>query len=313
MSQVAEAAGLEAASSLMRETYRSMRIDARGQQGGIRLVRESLGPVQLDHATFAMNVDITADPPDAFFFCHLIAGLASYDDRDGTRSYRPGQVFRSAPPAPCTASIRGAEIEVAVIPPEAAARAAATAPGRAPQPLRFTGYAPVSEQAAATWKATRSFVGQIARDHPDAAGYPLVAANAAQMLVAAALSTFPSNAVTDPTIEDRHDAHPATLRRGVAFIDEHAHEDISLADIAAAANITIRAVQLAFRRHLDTTPLEYLRRVRLDHAHRDLLAADPAHDSVTAVACRWGFSSPSRFAAYYRQAYGVSPGRTLRD
>jgi hypothetical protein len=43
------------------------------------------------------------------------------------------------------------------------------------------------------------------------------------------------------------------MRRAVAFIDEHAHEDIAAADIAAAAGVTIRSVQLAFRRHLDST------------------------------------------------------------
>ena len=102
------------------------------------------------------------------------------------------------------------------------------------------------------------------------------------------------------------------MRRAITFIDEHAHQDIAGTEIAAAAGVTVRAVQLAFRRHLDTTPLGYLRRVRLDHAHRQLAAADPRHESVTAVAYRWGFSS-SRFAAYYRQAYGVLPSQTLRN
>jgi len=80
---------------------------------------------------------------------------------------------------------------------------------------------------------------------------------------------------------------------------------------AAAASVTVRAVQLAFRRYLDTTPTGYLRRVRLEHAHRQLIAADPAHETITAVAYRWGFSSSSRFGAYYRQAYGVTPNHTL--
>jgi transcriptional regulator GlxA family with amidase domain len=127
------------------------------------------------------------------------------------------------------------------------------------------------------------------------------------------LATFPNTALTDPTIEDRRDAHPDTLRRAVTFIDEHAHEDITIADIAAAACVGIRAVQLAFRRHLDTTPLEYLRRVRLDHAHRELQAADPARETVTAMACRWGFTSTSRFTAYYREVYRVVPSYTLRS
>ena len=65
--------------------------------------------------------------------------------------------------------------------------------------------------------------------------------------------------------------------------------------------------------HLDLTPLEYLRRVRLDHAHRDLVAADPRGQTVTAIAYRWGFPSSSRFSHYYRQAYGVTPSRTLRS
>ncbi len=51
--------------------------------------------------------------------------------------------------------------------------------------------------------------------------------------------------------------------------------DIGLSDIAAAVGVTPRSVQYTFRRHLGTTPLEYLRRVRLDRAHRDLQAADP--------------------------------------
>ena len=98
----------------------------------------------------------------------------------------------------------------------------------------------------------------------------------------------------------------------MVFIEEHAEQDITIADIAAAAHVTVRAVQLAFRRHRGATPLEYLRQIRLDHAHRDLVAADPGRQTVTAIAYRWGFPSSSRFSHYYRQAYGVTPSRTLR-
>lgn len=133
------------------------------------------------------------------------------------------------------------------------------------------------------------------------------------LLAATALAVFPNNALTGLGARDRSDASPATLRRAIAFIDEHAHDDITAAEVAAAAGVTIRAVQLAFRRHLDITPLGYLRRVRLQHAHRQLATADPRHESVTAVAYRWGFANSSRFAAYYRQAYGVPPSHTLRN
>jgi transcriptional regulator GlxA family with amidase domain len=203
-------------------------------------------------------------------------------------------------------------MRLAVIDPALPGEVAGTAPGRAAVPVKFTGYDAVSPQAASQWAATVAYV----RDHlvanPRAADAPLVVASAARLLVATALATFPNNALTDPTTGDRRDGSSAMLRRAVAFIDEHAHEDITLSDIAVHAHVTIRAVQLAFRRHLGTTPTGYLRQVRLDRAHSQLEAADPESDSVTAVCYQWGFASPSRFAAYYREAYGVLPSRTLR-
>ena len=102
------------------------------------------------------------------------------------------------------------------------------------------------------------------------------------------------------------------LRRALAFIHDNAQTDIGLNDIAAVVGVTPRSVQYLFRRHLDTTPLEYLRRVRLDYAHRDLLAADPSVDTVTAIAERWGFSHAGRFSIAYKQVFGTKPSRTLR-
>ncbi len=107
-------------------------------------------------------------------------------------------------------------------------------------------------------------------------------------------------------------AQPHTLRRAIAFIHENAHLDIGLSDIAAAIGVTPRSVQYTFRRHLGTTPLEYLRRVRLDRAHRDLQAADPAVDTVMEIAGRWRFGHPGRFSMAYTEAFGTPPSRTLR-
>lgn len=190
-------------------------------------------------------------------------------------------------------------------------RGCRTAPAGRPGPARFTNLAPLSPAAAAAWKAARSHVARLLAS-PLAAGQPLLIGNAARLLAATALATFPNDALIDPAITDRHDASTSTVRRAAAFIDEHACEDVAAADIAAAAHVTIRAVQLAFRRHLGTTPMAYLRRVRLEHAHRQLLAADPARESVAAISYRWGFASPGRFAAYYREAYGTLPSHTLR-
>jgi transcriptional regulator GlxA family with amidase domain len=107
-------------------------------------------------------------------------------------------------------------------------------------------------------------------------------------------------------------AQPQTLRRAIAFIHDNADRDIGVSEIAAAIGVTPRSVQYTFRRHLGTTPLEYLRRVRLDRAHRDLQKADPAVDTVMEIAGRWRFSHPGRFSMVYRQAFGTPPSATLR-
>ncbi len=108
-------------------------------------------------------------------------------------------------------------------------------------------------------------------------------------------------------------AASGTVGRAVAFIEERARDDIGVADIAAAAFVTVRAVQLAFRRYLDTTPLGYLRQVRLEGAHRELAEADPDRTTVTAIAADWRFTNASRFSAHYRAAYGIPPTQTLRQ
>lgn len=55
--------------------------------------------------------------------------------------------------------------------------------------------------------------------------------------------------------------------------------------------------------------MDYLRRVRLDLARRDLLSGDATN--VAEVAHRWGFVNQGRFAARYRALYGQTPNATL--
>lgn len=76
------------------------------------------------------------------------------------------------------------------------------------------------------------------RDHiladPSAASAPLAIDTAAAHLAVATLKASPRTALLDPTPTDRRDsAQPVPLRRAMAFIDENAHQDIALADIAA--------------------------------------------------------------------------------
>ena len=142
---------------------------------------------------------------------------------------------------------------------------------------------------------------------------PLLAAELRRHVAATVLATFPNTAESGPPGFDERSGTPAILRRAIAFIDENAVRDISLADIAAAASVTPRAVQYSFRKHRECSPLEYVRKVRLHHAHLELRARDPGVESVAAIARKWGFGHAGRFAALHREIYGETPSRTLRD
>lgn len=86
----------------------------------------------------------------------------------------------------------------------------------------------------------------------------------------------------------------------------------SVTELAAAVSVSGRSLQEGFRRMLDTTPMAYLRRLRLEKVREELLAASPEAITVTEVAAHWGFSHLGRFAATYRAEYSELPSETLR-
>ena len=143
------------------------------------------------------------------------------------------------------------------------------------------------------------------------AGAPLVQDGVRRLLAAAVLVAFDPEVVFDGP-GDRADATSPTVRRAVAYLESNPDLEIGVADVARAAHVSVRALQLAFRRHLDTTPMAFLRRVRMDRVRADLAAADPAATTVTAVTSRWGFAAAGRFSADYRDTYGEHPRDTLR-
>jgi AraC-like DNA-binding protein len=109
-----------------------------------------------------------------------------------------------------------------------------------------------------------------------------------------------------------HAPEPATLRRALAHLEEHAAEDVDVADVARAAGLGVRGLQMTFRRWRGTTPLGHLREIRLARAHEELRASDPRDTTVADIATRWHFTHPGRFSVTYRERYGCSPSATLR-
>jgi AraC-like DNA-binding protein len=141
---------------------------------------------------------------------------------------------------------------------------------------------------------------------------PLIRGQVLRLTTAALLETFP-NSISAAEPVGTNGAAPAVVRRAMLYIEQCAAEDIGLRDIAAAARVGPRALQMAFQRHMETTPLRHLRAVRLQRANAELREADPDGPvTVAAVARRWGFSNIGRFCEEHRRTFGVSPGEVLR-
>jgi AraC-like DNA-binding protein len=314
MEQRVEATDLDTVHQILSRMYGAVRIEATGGRWGrMCIASASLGGVRFDQVAFEMAFEADVTPRETYAFGHLTSGRLRHGSDGSVRSYVPGEVFLAGQPGvPCTVAVDDTVVELAVVEPGLIDEVADSVPGRVQRPVRFTAYKAVSPRAGERWKSTYAYVHNEARASLAGVTHPLVVGNAARLLVATALATFPNTAVAEPTIEDRHDAHPETLRRAIAFMESNAGCDISVADIARATHVTARAVQLAFRRHLQTTPSAYLRRIRLQHAHDQLRDAVPGSTTVSAVAAQWGFLNGSQFAVHYRTAFAELPSRTLQ-
>lgn len=95
-----------------------------------------------------------------------------------------------------------------------------------------------------------------------------------------------------------------------SWIELNLKQPLSIDVLAGIAGVSPRAVQMAFRRYRDCTPLEYIRRARLNAIRRELLARG-GKGAVTEIAMDYGFFHMGRFPDAYRRAFGELPKETL--
>ncbi|MEV6112883.1 helix-turn-helix transcriptional regulator [Streptomyces sp. NPDC052109] len=308
-----DSADLEVTEDFLSRAYARMRIGSSTPDAGrARIRRSAIAPVSVDEIALDFEMSYSVTPLGRICLCTVHEGTVRDHRFQGVEdSFGPGEtVLFAQPDLPYAGRICHARYNITMLDPALLAQVAAGPDGA--RPVRLTGHRPRSAAAARQLSHTITHLRDHVLSDPEIADQPLIAATAAQHLAASVLAAFPNTALAEPTATDRRDGHPAMLRRALAYIDDHADQPVTVADIAGAAHVTVRALQYAFRRHLDTTPLAHLRRVRLAHAHQDLAAAGPGNgETVTAIAARWGFHHPGRFAALYRDTYRRSPHTTL--
>jgi AraC-like DNA-binding protein len=164
----------------------------------------------------------------------------------------------------------------------------------------------LSAEALATWRASVSgaTAAVVDEDVP-----PLARLEGQLTFARAMLDLFPWRAVDVP--RSIRTPRTARLREAAEYVHAYADQAITPADVANAVGMHTRTLQQAMNTHLGMSPTSYLRQVRLDRAHRELLDASPREVLVSAVARRWGFGNLGRFSAAYLARFGEYPRDTL--
>lgn len=306
---------VDRAHEALRETYSDHEVLLRGdaEHFAYRQLTAVAGPLAADQIEHTMRVTVTADPLPCLTSLLVVHGdLAIRAGREETE-LGPGDVVLPRLGLPLSVDWDDLRVHVVRTPLAEVARIAAERWGTDAAAFRFESMTPVSAEMSRYWRDTIAYLHQaFAEPHPPMAS-PLLRAALVEFAAAAQLAVFPHTATSASRLRDPGQVAPSALRRAISFIDAHAEEPVTLTRMAEAAGVTGRALQLAFMRHYDITPTGYLRRVRLQHAHRELRDADPADGTtVAAIARRWGWANPSHFATAYREAYGQYPRHTLR-
>jgi AraC family transcriptional regulator len=99
---------------------------------------------------------------------------------------------------------------------------------------------------------------------------------------------------------------PKWLERVRNILEQRFAEPFKLSEIAAEAGVHPVHLAREFRKHYGTSVGEYLRRVRIEYACRELMGSNVA---VTSIAFAAGFADQSHFSRTFKRLCGMTPGR----
>lgn len=94
------------------------------------------------------------------------------------------------------------------------------------------------------------------------------------------------------------------LRQMTSYVYQNFGERIGLSDIAEAGGVSRSKCSAVFRSELDTSPMEFLNRYRLEVSAQMLSMRG---DSISRIAAACGFSQQSYFNRVFLREYGCTP------
>lgn len=129
--------------------------------------------------------------------------------------------------------------------------------------------------------------------------------------LAVVLSPQVALAFVNPEADRRAPPSRPEINAVCDYILGHLEQTITLTELELVSGLSARSLQLAFQKQFRCSPMQWLRRARLDWARRRLMSAGPG-DSVTKIALDCGFTQMGQFSSAYRAQFGEAPSATRR-
>ncbi len=179
-----------------------------------------------------------------------------------------------------------------------------------PDPLVFDVMMDCSAGAAASWwRALKFLISELELTN-NVMNTPFAAKQFEQSLICSLLYGQKHN-YTDALHHGLSTAAPRHVKLVEDYIHANADKDITIEELTMVSGVSARSLFAGFKQFRGTSPMKYLRDVRMERVKRDLENARPG-DTVTSIAMVWGFCQLGRFAVEYRKAFGESPSETLK-
>jgi len=292
----------------------TLKINGRSDDFFFKLRMTELPGLTLGHTRFGGDVRVAAPPPSIYVVC--LATKGALEVRSGKHArVVTGLSGAVSDPQQITYFENwssGAELVSLRLEHVALEHKLAQLIGRTPtEPIRFQfALDSASRQSASFVRALRMLHAET-REPGRLSADPLAATALTDVVVTSLLVCQPNN-YSELLHEAGKPPPPGTIRNARELIESDPMAVNTVGELAAHAHVSVRSLEEGFQRHLGTTPMAYLRRVRLTRANAELALADPREQTVAAIARHWGFQHLGRFAQVYREQFGELPAQTLK-
>jgi AraC-like DNA-binding protein len=178
------------------------------------------------------------------------------------------------------------------------------------QPLVFEPTIDLANEFGASLKATIEFLGR-SRTPDRHITSPMIQAELEGALLTCLLKGVRHN-YADEILYRCQGAFACYVKQASLYIEAHLQDEIDLADISAAVNISPRLLQKAFAQECDCSPMRFVTRMRLERIRQELVRASDTTTRIIDVMMSYGITQGGKFAKDYQQLFGEKPSDTLK-